>query len=140
VIVGKSLINSKSGSLRAFRWTASTGMRDLKHELVRRRCHLGAELDAGGGSGRLRRRHRHRRLGYPGSLTPAQPFVAVLPAPGSGGGGSGTSLSSLTLSRFSVTGGNSLTGTVRLTAAAPTGGAKVTLTSNDPPSRPSRPT
>jgi hypothetical protein len=33
-IVGKSLINSSSGSERAFRWTTRRGMQDLQRELL----------------------------------------------------------------------------------------------------------
>jgi probable HAF family extracellular repeat protein len=33
-IVGKSLINSSSGSERAFRWTPSRGMQDLRRALL----------------------------------------------------------------------------------------------------------
>jgi hypothetical protein len=46
--------------------------------------------------------------------------------------GGPVTLSSLTLSPTSVTGGNSSTGTVTLNGAAPTGGAVVTLSSSDP--------
>jgi probable HAF family extracellular repeat protein len=34
VIVGKSLINSSSGSERAFRWTTRRGIQDLQRELL----------------------------------------------------------------------------------------------------------
>lgn len=50
--------------------------------------------------------------------------LSVLAAP------SGPALSSLSLSSSSVTGGTSVTGTVRLTAAAPSGGASVALSDN----------
>ena len=46
-------------------------------------------------------------------------------------GGSGASLSSLSLSPTSVTGGDSSTGAVTLTAAAPSGGASVALSSSN---------
>jgi len=46
--------------------------------------------------------------------------------------GGPVTLSSLTLSPTIVTGGNSSTGTVTLSGAAPTGGASVTLSSGDP--------
>lgn len=47
------------------------------------------------------------------------------------GGGTAAALSSLTLSKTSVRGGDSLSGTVRLTAAAPSGGTVVSLSSSD---------
>ncbi len=49
-----------------------------------------------------------------------------------GGGGTTPSLSSLTLNPTSVVGGNSSTGTVTLTAAAPSGGFTVQLSSSNP--------
>lgn len=127
VIVGKSLITTSSGSLRAFRWTAATGMRDLRQELlnagvtaVQNWTLAVAAAVSDDGSTIV-------GWGYPAPLTPAQPFIAVLPV----GGGGGVTLSSLTLSSSSVRGGSSVTGTVRLTAPAPTGGAVVTLASSD---------
>lgn len=129
VIVGKSLITSSSGSLRAFRWTAATGMRDLRQELLDAgvtavqnwTLAVAASVSDDGST--------IAGWGYPAPLTPAQPFIAVLPAGGSGGGNA--LLSSLSLDRSSVRGGNSVTGTVRLTAPAPAGGAVVSLTSSD---------
>lgn len=47
-------------------------------------------------------------------------------------GGSSTTVSSVSLDPTSVVGGNSATGTVTLSAAAPTGGATVSLSSSDP--------
>lgn len=127
VIVGKSLISSSSGSLRAFRWTAATGMRDLRQELLNAgvtavqtwTLAVAASVSDDGTV--------IAGWGYPAPLTPGQPFVAVLPA----GGGGNAALSSLSLSNSSVRGGNSVTGTVRLTAPAPAGGAVVNLASSD---------
>ena len=88
IIVGKSLITSQSSSLRAFRWTAATGMRDLKQELVNtgvtglENWTLAVAADVSDDGTVI------VGWGYPASLTPAQPFIAVLPT--SGGGGSAT--------------------------------------------------
>lgn len=131
VLVGKSLINSQSSSLRAFRWTSANGMRDLRQELINAgvtaaqnwiilAVAAGVSDDGSVIAG----------WGYPASLTPAQPFRAVLPVSGGGGGGGGTAaLSSLTLNPTSVKGGDNSQGTVRLTAPAPSGGAVVSLAS-----------
>src|SRR5439155_9118275 len=71
--------------------------------------------------------------GYSAPLTPPQPFVAVLPVSGSGGGGTTTpTLSSLTLDKTSVQGGNSANATVRLSASTPIG-PDVRLASSDTP-------
>lgn len=56
------------------------------------------------------------------------PFLGNL---GLGGGGSSPALASLTITPATVTGGTSTIGTVALTAAAPAGGATVTLASNN---------
>lgn len=103
VIVGKSLTSSSSGSLRAFRWTAATGMRDLKQELLNAgvtavQSWTLAVAAAVSDDGSV-----IAGWGYPAPLTPAQPFIAVLP-PAGGGGGNAT-LSSLSLSSSSVRGG-----------------------------------
>lgn len=85
VIVGKSLINSQSSSLRAFRWTQASGMRDLKQELLNagvtavQNWTLAVAADVSDDGTVI------VGWGYPASLTPAQPFIVVLPAPGGGG-------------------------------------------------------
>jgi len=56
------------------------------------------------------------------------PFATATPTPTPG---SGATLSSLTLNPTSLRGGDSSTGTVTLSAAAPSGGAVVTLTSSN---------
>lgn len=128
VIVGKSLINSTSSSLRAFRWTAATGMRDLRQELLNAGVTAVQNWTLTVAAGVSADGSVIAGWGYPAPLTPVQPFIAVLPT--SGGGGQ-AALSSVSLSSSSVRGGNSVTGTVRLTAAAPTGGAVVSLASSD---------
>ena len=96
VIVGKSLINSQSSSLRAFRWTAATGMRDLKQELLNagvtglENWTLAVAADVSDDGTVI------VGWGYPASLTPAQPFIAVLPTSGGGGGGTATPVPSNT--------------------------------------------
>lgn len=129
VVVGKSLATSLSNSLRAFRWTSATGMRDLKQELLNAgvtavqnwTLTVAAAVSDDG--------QVIAGYGYPAPMTPAQPWIAVLPV--TSGGGSGATLSSLTLSSTSVRGGSSVTGTVRLSAGAPSGGAVVNLASSD---------
>src|SRR6266446_1574338 len=61
---------------------------------------------------------------YAGATRSASLTVTPVPPPS-------PTLSSLTLSPTSVTGGNSSTGTVTLSGPAPTGGAQVTLSSSD---------
>lgn len=80
VIVGKSLINSGSGSLRAFVWTESTGMRNLKDELL----NAGA---TGLGSWILAQANDVSDdgsvivgWGHPAQFAPAQPFIATFPS------------------------------------------------------------
>lgn len=127
VIVGKSLINSQSSSLRAFRWTQASGMRDLKQELLNagvtavQNWTLAVAADVSDDGTII------AGWGYPASLTPAQPWIAVLPP-----AGGCVNLSSLALNPTSVTGGSSSTGTVTLSAAAPAGGQVVSLSSNNP--------
>jgi len=115
VIVGKSLINSSSGSLRAFRWTPSTGMRDLRQGLLDAGVTAVQNWTLAVAAGVSADGSVIAGWGYPAPLTPAQPFIAVLPVPGGGG----AALSSVSLSSSSVRGGRSVTGTVRLTAAGP---------------------
>ena len=125
VIVGMALINSGSSSNRAFRWTAATGMRDLKQELLNAgvtavqnwtlKTAVGVSNDGTVIAG----------YGFDTSGQ-YQPFLAVLPT----GGGTGVTLSSVTLTPTSVTGGNPSTGTATLSSAAPAGGQVVTLGSS----------
>jgi probable HAF family extracellular repeat protein len=129
VIVGKSLATSSSGSLRAFRWTASGGMRDLRQELLNAGVTAVQNWTLAVAAGISDDGSVITGWGYPAPLTPAQPFLAVLPV--AGGGGGGVALSSLSLSSSSVRGGNSVTATVRLSAAAPSGGVAVALSSSD---------
>jgi len=90
VIVDKSLINSQSSSLRAFRWTQTTGMRDLKQELLNagvsavQNWTLAVDADVSDDGMVI------AGWGYPASLTPAQPWIAILPPPGGCGGGTAT--------------------------------------------------
>jgi probable HAF family extracellular repeat protein len=127
VIVGSSLNSSSSGSYRAFRWTATTGMKDLRQLLLDAgvtEVQNWVLLSAGGVSD-----DGSAIAGY--GLSPSkqwEPFLAILPV---GGATAPPSLSSLTLSPNSVTGGNPSTGTVTLTSAAPSGGQLVTLSSSN---------
>jgi probable HAF family extracellular repeat protein len=126
VIVGSSLNSSSSGSYRAFRWTAATGMKDVRQLLldagvtaVQNWVLLSANGVSDDGTA---------IAGY--GLSPSkqwEPFLAILPP----GGTAAPSLSSLTLSPNSVTGGNPSTGTATLTSAAPAGGQLVTLSSSN---------
>jgi probable HAF family extracellular repeat protein len=90
VIVGKSLATSLSSSLRAFRWTQSTGMRDVKQELINagvtavQNWTLAVAADISDDGTVI------AGWGYPASLTPAQPWIAILPPPGGCGGGTST--------------------------------------------------
>ena len=81
VLVGKSLINSQSSSLRAFIWTPESGMQNLKQEL----------LDAGAGGGLqdwiLAQANDVSDdgsvivgWGHPAQFAPAQPFIATFPS------------------------------------------------------------
>src|SRR5260221_21217 len=65
------------------------------------------------------------------AISQTDPSPAVLEFDVSAAAPATVSLSSLTLNPTSVTGGNSSTGTVTLTAAAPSGGAVVTLSSSN---------
>jgi probable HAF family extracellular repeat protein len=131
VIVGKSLINGGSTSLRAFRWTAATGMRDLRQELLNAGVTAVQNWILAVAAGVSDDGTVIVGWGYPAPLTPPQPYIAVLPvADGGGGGGTGAILSSLTLSKNSVRGGDSLIGTVRLSAPS-ANGTDVNLASSD---------
>jgi probable HAF family extracellular repeat protein len=127
VIVGSSLNSSSSGSYRAFRWTAGTGMKDVRQLLLDAgvtEVQNWVLLSAGGVSD-----DGTAIAGY--GLSPSkqwEPYLAILPA---GGAVAPPSLSSLTLSPNSVSGGNPSTGTATLTGAAPTGGQSVTLSSSN---------
>src|SRR6185295_6727550 len=65
-----------------------------------------------------------------GSVTKDQ-WISVYPDPNAGG-----TLSSVTTSASTVTGGSSLAGTVTLSKAAPSGGAQVTLSTSNPVATP----
>jgi len=65
------------------------------------------------------------------AISQTDPSPAVLEFDASAAAPATVSLSSLTLNPTSVTGGNSSTGTVTLSAAAPSGGAAVTLSSSN---------
>jgi probable HAF family extracellular repeat protein len=80
VLVGKSLINSQSSSLRAFIWKQETGMRNLKNVL----------LDAGAQGGLENWILAQANdvsddgsvivgWGHPAQFAPAQPFIAIIP-------------------------------------------------------------
>ena len=106
MIVGTSLINSGSSPLPALRWTAATGMRDLRQELLNAGATAIQNSDTRGRIQCVRRWLRDRRMGLPGAADPGQPFIAVLPV--AGGGGQAAARSSVTLSSTSVRGGRSV--------------------------------
>jgi probable HAF family extracellular repeat protein len=78
VIVGKSLINSQSGSLRAFIWRGSQ-MRDLKDELLNAGATVNwlilAQANDVSDDGSV-----IVGWGHPTQFAPAQPFIAVFPS------------------------------------------------------------
>jgi probable HAF family extracellular repeat protein len=80
VIVGKSLIDSGSASLRAFLWTPSTGMQNLKDELLDagatglQNWILAVAADVSDDGSVI------VGWGHPSQFAPAQPFVAAFPS------------------------------------------------------------
>ena len=113
VIVGKVFDQQWFVVAAGVRWTPSTGMRDLRQELLDTGAAAVQNWTLAVAAGVSADGSVIAGWGYPAPLTPAQPFIAVLPVPGGGG----AALSSVSLSSSSVRGGRSVTGTVRLTAA-----------------------
>lgn len=80
VIVGKSLINSQSSSLRAFIWKESTGMKNLKNELLAagatqaQNWLILAQANDVSDDGSV-----IVGWGHPTQFAPAQPFIATFP-------------------------------------------------------------